>query len=50
MPHPLYPWGKRPCYLLDRRMVGPTAGLGEVAERMKFLALLGIKACFSRLV
>jgi hypothetical protein len=27
MPHPLYPQGKSPWYLLDRRLVGPRASL-----------------------
>jgi hypothetical protein len=33
MPRPLYPQGKSPWYLFDRRWEGPTAVLGAVVKR-----------------
>jgi hypothetical protein len=43
MPLPLYPWGKRPHYPLDRKLGGPRAGLEDMEKRKKFLILLGLK-------
>jgi hypothetical protein len=41
-PPPLYPWGKNPWYLLNRRLVGLQSQSGCCGEE-KILALLGIE-------
>jgi len=43
MPQPLYHWKKRPCYTLNKCLVGPTIGLGSLGKIYNSFTLLGIQ-------
>jgi len=43
-PRPLYPQGKSPWYILDRRLVGPQSRSGSGGEEKNSQPLLGLEA------